>query len=135
MSVQAAGMIGAGIAALLAGLFFVRKRFMAASGAGKLLVLGPVFEAVALTIFAAEHFLMARDLAGIVPHWLPGPLFWTYFVGAALLAAAISFIAGRFVCWSSSLLALPEGLYFVPVSADGHAAPAAAVGLCPVVEP
>jgi uncharacterized membrane protein len=106
MSVQTTGMIGTGIAVLLAGLFLVRKRFAAASGAGKLLVLGPVFEAVALSIFAAEHFLMARDLSGIVPRWLPGPLFWTYFVGAALLAAAISFIAGRFVCWSSSLLAL-----------------------------
>jgi uncharacterized membrane protein len=69
-------------------------------------VLGPVFEAVALTIFAAEHFLGARDLMGMVPSWLPGPLFWTYFVGAALLAAAISFIAWRYVRWSASLLAL-----------------------------
>jgi uncharacterized membrane protein len=106
MSIQTSGMIGAGLTVLLAGLFLVRKRFAAASGAGKLLVLGPVFEAVALSIFAAEHFLMARDLAGIVPHWLPSPLFWTYFVGLALLASAISFIAGRYVCWSSSLLAL-----------------------------
>jgi uncharacterized membrane protein len=69
-------------------------------------VLGPVFEAVALAIFAAEHFLAARDLSGIVPRWMPGALFWTYFVGAALLAAAISFIAGRYVRWSASLLAI-----------------------------
>jgi uncharacterized membrane protein len=106
MSMQSSGMIGAGIAALLAGLFLVRKRFAAASGASKILVLGPVFEAVALTIFAAEHFLMAHDLAGIVPHWLPGALFWTYFVGAARLAAAISFLAWRYVPYSASLLAL-----------------------------
>jgi uncharacterized membrane protein len=69
-------------------------------------VLGPVFEAGALVIFAAEHFLAARDLSGIVPRWMPGALFWTYFVGAALLAAAISFIAWRYVRWSASLLAL-----------------------------
>ncbi len=106
MSVETWGMIGAGIAALLAGLFLVRARFAAASGAGKVLVLGPVFEAVALAIFAAEHFLAARDLSGIVPRWMPGALFWTYFVGAALLAAAISFIAWRYVRWSASLLAL-----------------------------
>jgi uncharacterized membrane protein len=99
-------MIGAGIAALAAGLFLVRGRFAAASGAGRILVLGPVFEAVALAIFAAEHFLAARDMMGIVPRWLPGPLFWTYFVGAALLAAAVSFIAWRHVRWSASLLAL-----------------------------
>jgi uncharacterized membrane protein len=106
MSVETWGMIGAGSAVLVAGLFLVRLRFAAASGAGRVLVLGPVFEAVALAIFAAEHFLAARDLSGIVPRWLPGPLFWTYFVGAALLAAAISFIAWRYVRWSASLLAL-----------------------------
>jgi uncharacterized membrane protein len=81
-------------------------RFAAALGTGRVLVLGPVFEAVALAIFAAEHFLAAHDLMGIVPRWLPGALFWTYFVGAALLAAAISFIAWRCVRWSALLLAL-----------------------------
>jgi uncharacterized membrane protein len=106
MSVVAGGMIGAGVAALAVGLFLVRARFGGTSGAGRVLVLGPVFEAVALAIFATEHFLAARDLSGIVPRWLPGPLFWTYFVGAALLAAAISFIAWRCVRWSASLLAL-----------------------------
>jgi len=106
MSVVTWGMIGTGIAALVAGLFLVRARFAAASGAGRVLVLGPVFEAVALAIFAAEHFLAARSLSGIVPRWIPGALFWTYFVGAALLAAAISFIAWRYVRWSASLLAL-----------------------------
>jgi uncharacterized membrane protein len=99
-------MMGAGVAALAAGLILVRPRFAAAAGAGKVLVFGPVLEAVALTIFAAEHFLAARDLAGIVPRWLPAPLFWTYLVGVALLAAAISFIGWRCVRWSASLLAL-----------------------------
>jgi uncharacterized membrane protein len=100
------GMIGTGVVALIAGLVLVRARFAAASGAEKILVLGPVFEAVALAIFAAEHFLAARNLMGIVPPWLPGALFWTYFVGAALLAAAISFIAWRYVRWSALLLVL-----------------------------
>jgi uncharacterized membrane protein len=119
MSVETWGMIGAGIAALIAGLLLVRARFAAASGAGRVLVLGPVFEAVALTIFAAEHFLAARDLMGIVPRWLPGPLFWTYFVGAALLAAAISFIAWRYVRWSASLLALLFLIIVVTIDLPG----------------
>jgi len=106
MSIATWGMLGAGVVALAAGLLLVRARFVAASGVDKVLVLGPVFEAVALAIFAAEHFLMARDLAGIVPRWLPGAMFWTYFVGAALLAAAVSLIAWRCVRWSASLLAL-----------------------------
>jgi uncharacterized membrane protein len=106
MSLLTSGMIGVGITALVAGLFLVRARFAAATGVGRVLVLGPVFESVALAIFAAEHFLAARELSAIVPRWLPGPLFWTYFVGAALLAAAISFIAWRYVRGSASLLAL-----------------------------
>jgi uncharacterized membrane protein len=99
-------MLGAGVVALVAGLVLVRTRFQAASGVDRVLVLGPVFEAVALAVFAAEHFTAARDLMPIVPRWLPGPLFWTYFVGAALLAAAISFIVWRHVRWSATLLAL-----------------------------
>ncbi len=106
MSVEVWGMLGAGVAALVAGLVLVRPRFRAASGADKAIVLGPPFEAVALAIFAAEHFLAARDLMPIVPRWLPGPLFWTYFFGAALLAAAVSFIVWRYVRWSALLLAL-----------------------------
>jgi len=94
MSVVTWGMIGAGVAALVAGLWLVRARFVAAVGVDKVLVLGPVFEAVALAIFAAEHFLLARDLAGIVPRWLPGAMFWTYFVG---VCAVVGFPAGGVV--------------------------------------
>lgn len=106
MTAEVWGMMGAGVAALVAGLVLVRRRMAAATGADRILLLAPVCEAAALAVFAAEHFLAARDLAPIVPHWLPAPLFWTYFVGAALLAAAISFIAWRSVRWSAALLAL-----------------------------
>jgi uncharacterized membrane protein len=113
MSLEVWGMIIAGVAALAAGLVLVRPRFVAATGPGKVIALGPAFEAVALAMFAAEHFTAARDLMPIVPHWLPGPLFWTYFVGVALLAAAISFIAWRYVRLSASLLAI---LFFLIVA-------------------
>lgn len=106
MSIEVWGMIGVGLAALVAGLILVRGRVRVAAGAAKVLLLGPLLEGVALAVFATEHFLAARDLMPIVPRWLPGPLFWTYFVGAALLAAAISFIAWRHVRWSAPLLAL-----------------------------
>jgi len=106
MTAEVCAMMCAEIAALTAGFILVRPKFLAASGINRLLLLGPVFEAVPLAIFAAEHFTAARDLMPIVPHWLPWPLFWTWFVGAALLAAAISFIADRCVRWSATLLAL-----------------------------
>jgi len=106
MSPEVWAMVVAGVAALAAGLVLARDRFVAARGIGKVIVLGPVFEAVALAVFSAEHFTAASDLAPIVPKWLPYPMFWTYFFGTALLAAAISFIIWRCVRWSGLLLAL-----------------------------
>jgi uncharacterized membrane protein len=106
MNFEKYGMLVAGVALLVAGLLLVRARFRTASGADRLLVLGPVFEAAPLAVFATEHFLAAQDLVPMVPSWLPAHLFWVYFVGAALLAAAISFIAWRCVRWSAALLAL-----------------------------
>jgi uncharacterized membrane protein len=106
MTAEAVGMMAAGVVALGAGLALVRPRFLAAVGAERVLVLGPVFEATAFAIFGAEHLLAARDLMGIVPRWIPGPLFWTYFVGVAWIAAAISLIVWRYVRWSAALLAL-----------------------------
>lgn len=106
MTAEVWGMTLAGIASLAAGLILVKDRFLAASGAGRMVVLGPVFEAVALAMFAAEHFLDARNLATIVPHWLPGSLFWTLLVGTAWVAVAVSYIAWRQVRWSAALTAL-----------------------------
>jgi len=99
-------MTAAGIAALIAGPLLARPRLRAADGPGKLIILGPVFEAAALAVFSAEHLTAARDLAPIVPHWLGFPLFWVYFFGVCLLAAAISFVLWRSVRWSAAMLAL-----------------------------
>jgi uncharacterized membrane protein len=101
------GMLGAGIVSLGAGLVLARERLQSARGAERVLV------------FAAEHFTAARDLMGIVPKWLPGPLFWTYFVGLAWVAAAVSFIAWREVRWSASLSALLFLIIVVTVSLPG----------------
>lgn len=122
MTAEVWAMSAAGLAALAAGLLLVRPRFRAAIGAGKLLVLGPVFAAVSLAIFAAEHLTAAHDLAPIVPRWLPAPLFWVYFFGVALLAAALSFILWHSVRWSAPLLALFFFLVVVTVDLPNVAA-------------
>ncbi|HEY1808047.1 MAG TPA: hypothetical protein VGG42_05755 [Acidobacteriaceae bacterium] len=106
MTVEAAGMIAAGVSALIAGPILARPRLAATDASGKLIVLGPAFEAAAIAAFSAEHFTAARALAPIVPHWLPAPLFWTYFVGACLFAAALSFVAFRCVRSAAAWLAL-----------------------------
>lgn len=106
MTIEVAGMMAAGAAALLAGLVLARPSFRIATGAGRILVFGPLCEAIALAIFAAEHFTAARDLAPLVPPWLPWHLFWVWFFGAALLAAAVSFLLSRCVAPAAAGLAL-----------------------------
>jgi uncharacterized membrane protein len=106
MSQAAWGMLAAGMVILVAGLLLARTRFRNAAGLEKVFVLAPVFEASALAGFGAEHFFFAQGLASAVPHWIPAHLFLAYFIGFALLAAAVSMIAWRCVRWSATLFAL-----------------------------
>jgi uncharacterized membrane protein len=36
-----------------------------------------------------QHFLFASFVKGLVPGWIPGALFWTYFAGVALIAGGV----------------------------------------------
>ncbi len=102
-----------GILFFVAGIIAYRRDFAASSGDGAfgLTAVGPVFVAAALAAFAGEHFSAAPQLAQIVPKWMPGKLFIAYFVGAAHLAAALSFVARRYVRWSAPALALMFALF------------------------
>jgi uncharacterized membrane protein len=96
----------AGVIYLVAGVFILRKEISAARGWDKLVTLGCVFVAVPLAVFSAEHFGGARFIQNMVPSWIPAHLFWAYFVGFALLAAATSLTVRKFVHLSSALLGL-----------------------------
>ncbi len=79
----------AGLLTLVSGLFAARKSFPAAKGVEKVIVFGPIFFAVPLAVFGAEHFSNSRSISQIVPPWMPARMFWTYFVGVALISAAV----------------------------------------------
>jgi uncharacterized membrane protein len=101
-----------GISFLVAGIIRYRRDFQAsARGASGLTAFGPVFVASALAAFAGEHFTAAATLAQLVPKWLPARLFIAYFVGVAHLAAALSFVARRYIRWSAPSLALMFALF------------------------
>jgi uncharacterized membrane protein len=51
--------------------------------------------AASLIVFGVQHFLYAHFIAGLIPVWIPSPLVWAYFVGAAFLAAAAALISGK----------------------------------------
>jgi uncharacterized membrane protein len=80
----------------------VKKGLASANGLNNLVQFGPLFLAVAMAIFGADHLTAARFVALLVPSWIPGRLFWAYFVGFALLAAALSLatqIEHRLAAW------------------------------------
>lgn len=64
------------------------------SGLDRLRALAPAAFGIPLVTFGAEHFASARDIMRLVPRWMPAHLFWTYFVGVALIASGFSLILG-----------------------------------------
>lgn len=94
----------AATAFLIAGLAVARVAWSQARGLEKLVVLGPVLAAAPLAGFGAEHMVLARFIARMVPPWLPLRLFWAYFVGLCLFACAASFVARTRLRLSATLL-------------------------------
>jgi len=95
----------AGLLYFAAGVFVLRKEISAARGWDKFIALGCVFIATSLAVFAPEHFHGGPSyIQEMAPPWMPVRAFWPYFVGCALLAAATSLTARKFVRLSSTLL-------------------------------
>ena len=58
------------------------------------------------------HFAMGSQMSGIVPSWLPFPIFWVYFTGLSLIAAAVALIINKKAKLAMTLLGV-ELLIFV----------------------
>jgi len=71
-----------------------------------LVTFGRVVFAIALVIFAVQHFQYAKFVATIVPAWIPARLFWTYFVGVAFIAAALAIVTTKMARTASVLLGI-----------------------------
>ena len=67
---------------------------------------GPLFFGLPLVIFGLQHFALPNDVIGAVPSYMPARMFWVYFVGTALIAAAISLITNRMTRWAALLLGI-----------------------------
>jgi uncharacterized membrane protein len=77
-----------------------------AQGFDRVPLFGGLFLAVPMAVFGAQHFTAAIFVARLVPSWIPGHLFWTYFVGVALITAALSIVAGKQARLAAGLLAV-----------------------------
>jgi uncharacterized membrane protein len=58
----------------------------------KLIPLGMYPFAIGIIAFGVDHFLYTSYVATLVPAWIPGHIFWTYFAGTALIASGAGMI-------------------------------------------
>jgi uncharacterized membrane protein len=53
---------------------------------------GRFFLPITSIAFGIDHFLYTTFVAALVPSWIPGHVFWTYFAGVTLIAAGLGMI-------------------------------------------
>ncbi|MEO8737917.1 MAG: hypothetical protein ABI380_15425, partial [Edaphobacter sp.] len=82
-----------------------------------LIVAGRILFSAALVVFGVQHFLYAKFIAMLIPAWIPGHLFWAYFVGIAFVAAALSIATRVWGRLSAALLGLMFLLWVIVLHA------------------
>ena len=70
-------------------------------------------------MFGIFHLMGASDMQGMVPAYLPAPIFFVYLTGVALLLAAIAIIIGKKAKLATQLLGLMLVLFAVLLHLPG----------------
>jgi uncharacterized membrane protein len=79
--------------------------FLVAGSPKPMIALSRMFLSAFLILAGVQHFLFVPFVASLVPRWIPGHLFWTYFAGVALIAGGI----GMLIPKTRRLAALSSG--------------------------
>lgn len=79
----------------------------------KIAPVGKYFFALMLLLFGYSHFVKAQPISGLVPKYIPWPLFWTYVAGIALVGSGTSFITNIKVRLVGLLLAVTLFLWLI----------------------
>ena len=112
-------MSAAGLALLVIGLLTARNDLAFARGLDRIVVLTHLCFAIPLAMFGAEHFALGSSMIGLVPAYMPARLFWIYFVGVALIVAALSIATRIQVRWSGLLFGIMMVLFVALIHLPG----------------
>ena len=104
-------MCSAGIVLFLIALWAAKSDIAQAGGLDKIIALANLCFAIPLAIFGAEHLSGAKFIMLAIPSYMPWRLFWAYFVGVALLCAALSIATKIQVRWSGLLFGIMMFLF------------------------
>lgn len=109
----------AGIVLFIIALWASKSDFAQAHGFDKIVALSNLCFAIPLAVFGAEHISAAKGIAQGVPKYMPWPLFWAYFIGFALIAAALSIATKIGVRWSGLLFGIMMFLFVAMIHLPG----------------
>lgn len=95
-----------------------------------LMTVGRIFFSVMLIAFGMDHLYYTKTVADLIPGWIPGHYFWTYFAAIALIGsgvcillkiriALVSLLAGLMLLLWIILLHIPRAIMF-PTLAQGN---------------
>jgi hypothetical protein len=79
----------------------------------KLIPLGRIFFSITMISFGIAHFLYLDSVATLVPYWISGHIFWTYFTGVALIAAGLAIIMKIWLQMTAILLGAMILIWFI----------------------
>ena len=79
----------------------------------KIIPWGGVFFSITMIVFGVIHFLYADAVTMLVPEWIPGRIFWTYFAGVALIGSGAAIILRKKLQTVGNLLGLMIFLWFI----------------------
>jgi uncharacterized membrane protein YphA (DoxX/SURF4 family) len=79
----------------------------------KLIPAGRIFYSVLIFLFGCSHFVFTDFVSTMVPSWMGAPIFWTYFVGVALIGSSLAIIFKIWIRPVAFLLAIMLFLFFV----------------------
>src|ERR1700731_2148996 len=106
ISRTAVAMCFAGIAVSLIGVWAAKNDIAEARRLDKIVALSNLCFAVPLAVFGALHLFGPQFVKDLVPRYMPGRMFWVYFVGCALIAASLSIATKIGVRWSGLLVGI-----------------------------
>lgn len=86
-------------------------------------LLGRILLALPFLVLGVMHFPGADNMAGMVPSWIPGGVFWVYLTGVANIAAGVAFITGKQARLAGLLTALMMIVFILTVHLPGMSNP------------
>lgn len=76
----------------LAGSAFVTTATFSSNTETSLSTTGRIFFSIMLVAFGIDHFLYVSFVKTLVPEWIPGNIFWTWFSAVALIGSGLALL-------------------------------------------